>query len=76
MNEEAKHIPGTDDRPAHVDGPAGGDVDFEGVEKSSPLYPLDKDSQRSGSDPGLQVEDLGINSDGTNPDTVHKFYRE
>jgi hypothetical protein len=72
MNEEPKHIQGNNSEPGNIEGPAGGHVDFEGIEKSSPLYPLDQHSERSGSDPGFQVEDLGLNSDGTNPGTEYE----
>ncbi|HMI01891.1 MAG TPA: hypothetical protein VK541_05380 [Pedobacter sp.] len=72
MNEEPKHIQGNNGESGHVEGPAGGHVDFEGVEKSSLLYPLDQHSERSGSDSGFQVEDLGLNSDGTNPGTEYE----
>jgi hypothetical protein len=36
---------------------------------SSPLYPLDQNSERSGGDPGVPVEDQDIHSDGANPGT-------
>ena len=72
MNEDPKHTERRENEPDHIEGPAGAHVDFEGIEKSSPLYPLDKDAERSGSDPGFLVEDLGINSDGTNPGTEYE----
>jgi hypothetical protein len=72
MNEKPKSNQGNENEPGRIDGPAGGHVDFEGTEKSSPLYPLDKDSKYSGSESSLKAEDLGLNSDGTNPGTEYE----
>ena len=53
-----------------IPGPAGAEVDLNGVKKSSNLYPLDEDLNRVGA-AGHKDEDLGINSDGTNPGTEY-----
>lgn len=49
-----------------IPGPVGAEVDLNGVKKSSNLYPLDEDLSRDGA-AGHKDEDLGINSDGSNP---------
>lgn len=72
MNEETKNHSGINNELVHIEGPAGAHVDFEGIEKASPLYPLDKASERSGTEHSIQVKDLGINSDGTNPGTEYE----
>ena len=72
MNEDPKRNEERENEPGHIEGPAGAHVDFEGIEKSSPLYPLDKDSEHSGTESGLKAEDLGLNSDGTNPGTEYE----
>lgn len=53
-----------------IPGPSGAEVDLDGVRKGSNLYPLDEDLNRAGSE-GHEDEDLGINSDGTNPGTEY-----
>lgn len=53
-----------------VSGPAGTDVNLDGVQQSSNLYPLEQDLNRDGAT-GHEDEDLGINSDGTNPGTEY-----
>lgn len=53
-----------------ISGPAGAEVNLDGVQQSSNLYPLEQELDREGA-PGHQDEDLGINSDGTNPGTEY-----
>ncbi|WP_354304958.1 hypothetical protein [Pedobacter sp. UYP1] len=53
-----------------VSGPAGTDVNLDGVQQSSNLYPLEQELNRDGAT-GHEDEDLGINSDGTNPGTEY-----
>lgn len=53
-----------------ISGPAGADVNLDGVQQSSNLYPLEQELDREGAT-GHEDEDLGINSDGTNPGTEY-----
>ncbi|MBB5624278.1 hypothetical protein HDE69_005379 [Pedobacter cryoconitis] len=53
-----------------IPGPAGTDVNLDGVQQSSNLYPLEQELDREGAT-GHEDEDLGINSDGTNPGTEY-----
>lgn len=53
-----------------VPGPASGHVNLEGVHLGSNLYPLDEELKREGVI-GHTDEDLGDNSDGTNPGTEY-----
>lgn len=55
---------------AKLKGPASGAVDLDGVTQGSNLYPLEESLKREGS-AGHVDEDLGINSDGTNPGTEY-----
>ncbi|EDM35176.1 hypothetical protein PBAL39_16881 [Pedobacter sp. BAL39] len=52
-------------------GPSGKHVDVEAIDRSSNLYPLDEHSQSSNRQTKPDEEDLGINSDGTNPGTEY-----
>lgn len=78
LNAEHSGVVGKDDfakgiKDVDVDqisGPAGTDVNLDGVQQSSHLYPLEQELDRDGAT-GHEDEDLGINSDGTNPGTEY-----
>lgn len=74
QHQERQNSSQTDSSPANdkvqPEGPASGFVDFDGIKEAAPLYPLEPGLKRDG-ELGHEDEDLGINSDGTNPGTEY-----